>query len=321
MKIKTVAMLLIGALLLGALGAVSAQEDLENSYTSQNGALTIDYPEEWFAFEEDGFVFLVTAEDLLEEDVLPPGSAMLSLLLPDLLSMLDVDEEMSVNDLADMMIEFFAEEDTTFGEVEEDSLGEDEHALVTVPMVVADIGEGILGAVELQDGMLGVWAMTAEGEWDDFEPTIMAMLESASYVEPVLELPTDNAVEWVTETVSLTASNFYITAGGKVFTADVDEVDVSSDPGDEEYTTLELEWIEHDVVMRLNIYFEADGETWQAFEMRTYNGADEGDWVYYEDGYFTTPLGEAYADEEFVVEMGSYSLSFKDLELQAFTGD
>ena len=84
------------------------------------------------------------------------------------------------------------------------------------------------------------------------------------------------------------------------------------------FTTLELEWYEHDVNMRLNIYFANDGENWYASEIETYNGGEEGESVYYEDTYFTTALGEAY-EGDFSAKSSSYSIVFENLNLQAFT--
>lgn len=97
-----------------------------------------------------------------------------------------------------------------------------------------------------------------------------------------LETPKDNAVDWETETVHLRANNFYLIIGGKVYTARTsDSILIRSDPGDANYTTLELTWHENGREMRLFLYFEADEGGWRIFEVRTYNGLEPGDWIDY----------------------------------------
>ncbi|MBN2303729.1 MAG: hypothetical protein JXQ72_04595 [Anaerolineae bacterium] len=312
-----ITVVLIGVLLVGIVGGALAQgDDLENSYTSNNGALTISYPEDWVVMEEDGTVFIANAEEVIDEEPLLSGSVGLYLILPDFLLMFGMQADTPPADVLATLIEMLSEEDTTFGDNETLAVGEKEFEMVYAPTTVVGVGEGILGAVALEEGTIGLWAMAAEGEWADAEPLILSILETASYVMPELVYPTDNAVEWVTDTVSLTAENFYVVAGGKVYLADVDEVVVGGDPGSESYTTLEIEWEEYDTPMRVYIYFEADGENWQAFEIRTYDGSAYGEWIYYDtEQYFTSPLGEAFADD-FLVEYGSASLVFEGLELQ-----
>ena len=136
--------------------------------------------------------------------------------------------------------------------------------------------------------------------------------------EPEIE----NPVSWETDQVSLEAENFFVVAEGDTFYADVSNIDVRSDPGDSEYCTLELEWYEKGVEMRLFMYFVADGEKWWSDEMRTYDGEVDEDWIYYTGEFFKSDLGTPYTGS---VEFGDDStggvkgkIHFDDLTLKAF---
>lgn len=130
-----------------------------------------------------------------------------------------------------------------------------------------------------------------------------------------------NPVSWSTNRVSLEAENFYLVAEGDTFYANVQNVDVSSDPGDSEYCTLELTWQENGVEMRLFMYFMADGTNWWSDEMRTYDGEFYGDWIYYYGEFFKSNLGTAYTGSvEFEDDSDTLMgiIHFDDLTLQAF---
>ncbi len=131
---------------------------------------------------------------------------------------------------------------------------------------------------------------------------------------------TPRQLGWLTSTVWLTADEVSIVAQGVTFTPAAQAVEVSSDPGDKTYTTLELTWFEHDVEMRLTMYFHADDQNWWAFEIRTYDGQADGDWITYADAlYFVTPLGQAFTAEDFTIHSESGDqITFKNLQLQAF---
>ncbi len=127
------------------------------------------------------------------------------------------------------------------------------------------------------------------------------------------------AVSWKTDVVSLKCDDFYIVAEGQTFKADVDEVDVHSDAGDETYCTLELVWPENGVEMRLNIYFRSDGSQWWSDEIRTYDGQTPGDWLYYTAGdFFKTDLGEPFNGSVEITSGLTSRIHFGGLTLQAF---
>ena len=137
--------------------------------------------------------------------------------------------------------------------------------------------------------------------------------------------PVVTGIHWQTETVKLDADSFSIQAGGQTFTATPDSgtygLNVRSDPGSTNYTTLESDWIEHGVPMRFFIYFKADGTNWWSNEMRTYNGLAQGDWIYYNNNtFFLTPLGQSYTNQNFNLQSTSGAISgtihFTNLKLK-----
>jgi hypothetical protein len=103
-----------------------------------------------------------------------------------------------------------------------------------------------------------------------------------------------NRVGWKTEVVDLRATDFWIDVAGKRFHG-TPRMQVSSDPGDATYRTLELTWQEHGAEMRVNIYFGGDATTWWIDEIRTYDGtAQSPDWLYYRAPKIRAPLGQAW---------------------------
>jgi hypothetical protein len=104
-------------------------------------------------------------------------------------------------------------------------------------------------------------------------------------------------VHFETQQVRFDASALAIEANGQTFTSRGTGVDVHSDPGTATYQTLELDWHEHDVEMRLSLYFAADGHDWWVSNLATYNGRSNGDWIAYRGPLFRTPLGAAFAGD------------------------
>jgi hypothetical protein len=102
------------------------------------------------------------------------------------------------------------------------------------------------------------------------------------------------AVHWQTPVVILAADAFSIEADGRTFFGNTPTIDIRSDPGHDTYRTLELVWYEHNVEMRLNMYFTADDTSWWVKEIRTYNGQQPGDWISYFGEFFRTPKGQIF---------------------------
>jgi hypothetical protein len=132
-----------------------------------------------------------------------------------------------------------------------------------------------------------------------------------------------NPVSWETNAVSLEADHFLIVADGDTFFANVSGVEVSSDPGDSVYCSLEITWHEKDVEMRLYIYFYSDGVDWWSDEFRTYDGKTQAEWIYYYGRFFESPVGTAFTGdfEEVSSDTGNTytgKVYFQSLTLQAF---
>jgi len=132
-----------------------------------------------------------------------------------------------------------------------------------------------------------------------------------------------NPVDWQTNQVSLEADHFFTIADGDTFFANVSGVEVSSDPGDSVYCSLEITWHEKDVEMRLYIYFHSDGVDWWSDEFRTYDGKTQAEWIYYYGTFFESPVGTAFTgdfEEESFVTGNTYTgkVYFQSLTLQAF---
>lgn len=154
------------------------------------------------------------------------------------------------------------------------------------------------------------------------------VLAACAQAEPTATpAPTDSpipAIEWETSTVLFSAQAVEIDIDGTVFVppSASPTLEVQSDPGDAEYTTLEVEWFEDGREMRLYIYFYADASRWWSDEIRTYDGQADAEWVYYEGRFFDRPLGSAF---EGSLELSSTTdsglpatLTLTDLRLEAF---
>lgn len=107
-----------------------------------------------------------------------------------------------------------------------------------------------------------------------------------------------NPIVWKSEFASLASSNFYIRIGSDYYYGN-ESVTVKSDPGDR-FTTLEMTWRENELPMRAYLYFRKTTDNfWEMHDIRTYNGTNPGDWIYYtaedEQGNKVSGLvGESY---------------------------
>lgn len=121
-----------------------------------------------------------------------------------------------------------------------------------------------------------------------------ALFGGGSAPKPAVE---GSPVHWLTKVVELQASDFWIDANGQRFTAAGAQVSVQSDPGDATYRTLEIEWIEHGVEMRLNLYFSSDATSSWVKEIRIYDGKVDGDWLTVTGRFAEAPLRAIWAGD------------------------
>lgn len=148
----------------------------------------------------------------------------------------------------------------------------------------------------------------------------------------------DRSIAWSTQDVTLKADKLTITIDGKTYIAKDPKIEVRSDPADApsyEYTTLEARWFENGVEMRMNLYFSyKPGQFWKLYEVRTYNGQTQGDWIYYtpinqQTGYsIQQSLGETYVANAAPLVLKSVpnstyagTITFENLQLKAFTNN
>ncbi|MBN1202829.1 MAG: discoidin domain-containing protein [Anaerolineae bacterium] len=309
----------------------SQGDTLPQSYDDPGGVITLNYPDGWVVDKYFGIIFIANSQAAIEGDMtsVETGELQINLMagaayevgLPESGTALEMAQSMIAEAAADPEISNVAGPDALEG-------FQYDAARVSITQGSADIIGIVILADEQHAAML--LAGAPQGEMSQHEETILAIARSIQFVdagggaveEPAdaaSAIPENNAVNWQTDTVSLTADNFYIVTNGQTFTAAVDYVDVDGDPGDETYTTLEVSWEEHGVPMRMYMYFESDGSIWQAFEIRIYDGSPDGEWVYFEEPAFTTPRGEAYQILSFGREYYDRGLYFENLRLQAFT--
>lgn len=110
------------------------------------------------------------------------------------------------------------------------------------------------------------------------------------------------AIDWDGGGVRLEADSLRIEAMG-TFTGTPDiaqgepAIQVGGDSGSPTYRTLEVEWRERGVPMRLYLYLAADDTHWWVSEMRTYDGSSGGEWISYPGPLFRTPLGGTWSGD------------------------
>lgn len=129
------------------------------------------------------------------------------------------------------------------------------------------------------------------------------------------------AIRWDTGFVTLEAGSVLVELGGRQFTGPARPRSVRSDPGSSDYRTLEVEWNDNGVEMRINIYFAADANDWWSTEIRTYDGGSPGDWITYRGEFFRTDIGSSWTgDLDLAGGQGrtSGALHIDDLRLTAF---
>lgn len=108
-------------------------------------------------------------------------------------------------------------------------------------------------------------------------------LPSCANITPT---PSERPIGIGSEDVDLNAGNFYIEIDGKKYygTKPMDIHNNISQPYPSA-TSLETIWHENGVEMRLFIYFRAyissSSATWEIYDIRTYDGNSQGEWLYY----------------------------------------
>lgn len=128
-----------------------------------------------------------------------------------------------------------------------------------------------------------------------------------------------NSVNWKTNTVSLSADDFYITVDGTSYVPNATTI-INSDPGDPEYTTFETTWFQNGVEMRMNLYFMANSQNYWISEARIYDGKNPVNWIVLDNiKLFQSPLEKTVSKDFFSVSFSnSATINFKNLKLEVF---
>lgn len=118
--------------------------------------------------------------------------------------------------------------------------------------------------------------------------------ERTAATQPVTISPSA-AFSFATPTVRLAAERIDVIAGDDVSAPTAAKVD--SDPGNSEYTSLELSWTAGGREQRLYFSFVSDGTSWWADTIRTYDANDE--WIDSPAGqrWFASPIGQVWSGD------------------------
>lgn len=96
----------------------------------------------------------------------------------------------------------------------------------------------------------------------------------------------------------LAASDFWIQLNdGRIFNlnpAEASNIQIHCDPGNNSYTTIEVTWHQHGVLMRFFAYLRSDGSSWWSDELRIYDGGAQSDWLYAYGDFFRSPRGQPF---------------------------
>lgn len=136
---------------------------------------------------------------------------------------------------------------------------------------------------------------------------IVAVSEPPNTVEncgvAITPTPRINPVEFNASDVDLKADNFYISLwAGQFYGSQPMTINSNIGSPSASTTTLETIWQENGVEMRMFMYFKADLQykSWYLYELRTYDGDNPGDWVYYKvDDINGNPLVSAELGKPF----------------------
>lgn len=184
----TVVALLI--LLLAVLPAY-AQDPLTQTFTSSDGTLTFMYPESWGAGTESSNFYAFASNDTALADaiaggadipsVVNPGQVILIIFMPSAVSFLDVDLSAGIDSaISDLTTDL--DEGATAGEPQSLTLAD--HDARTVSISSESEGDGLIALIDFDGTPLVAVALASPGEFSQYEPTILSILDSAQVTAP-----------------------------------------------------------------------------------------------------------------------------------------
>ena len=180
-------------MMLSAVGGAFAQDDIDlpETFTSDAGDITLNHPEDWEIISEAGLTYVIKGgEEVLEVDDIPPGSAAFMILPPELLAFFGVEEaDTSPSAVVDALMALIADEnpELDMADLEETTLNDETETEMILLPFEADAGDGFIAGIGYEAGTVGILAVSAAGEFEEFGPTIRAMLDTLVYQEPTGE--------------------------------------------------------------------------------------------------------------------------------------
>lgn len=190
-------------------------------------------------------------------------------------------------------------------------------------IVVGVIGIALFSLqIKSRNGILGVTTISPTGKITLYDNQMQTTQNTTAVAETV------HPIKWYAPHAQLLASNFAITLGKERFFGIPDpgtQVQLSSNPISNNYTTFEAIWTEKKKQMRLFIYFYRDNRGWWTNEQRTYDGSLLPDWVYY-DTYFANQNNIAFKAKSLTIATTlssevSGTIRFDNLQLLPFTNE
>jgi len=180
-----------------------------------------------------------------------------------------------------------------------------------------------------------------DGVWVDVQAEIVPEGEAcfSDYISFGGIIPVDapksdgssTAVYWSSHRYLLTAAHFeykVATESKPVNLMGASQIDVSGDPGWDEYCTIEITWRDVEGLQRrFYAYVEADKDSWWVNEIRVYTDGSDGedaiddqirypDWVYFRETKLEGKLGKTFEEDNFAIfnSNGDY-VRFEQLQL------
>ncbi len=191
---RLMAGLLVAAILFVTPLSAWAQEPLPQKFTSADGSLTYSYPAGWEVQEDVGTTILTNNLAALEEEALPPGVVAALIVQPLAVSSLVG----SLEDTSPVGVTLALAEQLTLSAptTQPTTMTIAGRAAARLPLTV-DIGDVLLFALEVgTDLPVVVVAIAASGELAQFEPTLLAVMETIEYA-PAWRAALRGHTDWV----------------------------------------------------------------------------------------------------------------------------
>lgn len=139
--------------------------------------------------------------------------------------------------------------------------------------------------------------------------------------------PIENLLDWSTQNVSIKADNFTVVMDGKPYFGNNETISVTEDYISSSQIVTNVTSNQYGDDLRMKIFFNADGSTWNVDKVEIFNNVYSTDWITYNGPFIYTGKGHAYNQDGF----HSFTLThpsngqviaeiyYDNLKIQAFT--